>query len=146
MPDGLILDPVGIREVIYSPTGPVARHLIHVAELIQERAKEKVGYSDRTAILGDQRKPRTGPHLRDTIVRGFSIGAEGPVVTVGSDLPYAEYHHEPQPGRMITSDGVMVFPGEGGWIFTHSVNHPAWAGNPYLRAPMEEVIGGGLLL
>lgn len=146
MPDGFILDPVGIREVVYSPTGPVGRHMIRLGEIIQERAKEKVGYSDRSPIPGDQRKVRTGPHLRDTILRSFSIGAEGPVITVGSDAAYAEYHHEPQAGHTITSDSVMVFHTADGWIFTHQVDHPAWKGNPFLREPMDEVVGGGIVL
>lgn len=145
MPARFVELPVGMRELLFSPTGPVGRYLIRLGEEVQAAAKIKVGYSDRAAIPGDMRRPVTGPHLRDTIVRKFTIDSSlGPEMQVGSALPYAEYHHEGTPEYEINSVGLMVFYGRDGWVFTHHVTHPVWEGNPFLREPMEAIVQSGV--
>lgn len=132
MRDGLFVEnPAGMREAIYSPTGPVGRHMIVVGRAIQEAAKQQVGVDTE--------------FLRDHIVIKSNIGEAGPEIEVGSDAvrhdldhSYALYHHEGHPD--IDSDTLMVFKIGNNWVSTHHIK--AVAPNRYLKDPMDAIVNG----
>ena len=106
------------------------RHVTTVAGKVQEGAKRRVGYS-----LDKPSGEEGGEHLRDTIVKRFVTGPEGPSVLVGSAHPRSRMHHDgtrphvivPRKGRVLrfkTSDGRVVY--------ARKVNHPGTRPNPFL--------------
>lgn len=147
MADGVtyIPDPVGVREILYSPTGIAGRYLVKLAEIVQERAKQQVGYSD------DQNRNRdAGPHLRDTIIRRMNVGADGVEMEVGSESPHALYHHEGTEPHIIKAKNVSTlffyWPKVGGFVWPTIVHHPGTKANHYLTDPLGEVVMAGVLL
>lgn len=150
MPERLFVDnPVGMRELLYSPTGPVGHYLVRIGEVVKAEAMDKVGVYHQPPQDTRARARRPGT-LRDSITTRFTIGATGPEIEVGSTDDIALIHHEGTEAHVITARNapmlVFYWPKAGGWIFTRQVHHPGTKPNHYLSDPMEQVVTVGLFV
>lgn len=110
------------------PSGMVGRHLKKIGLQILTGAKTLVGV--RTGNL------RRSLHMRQ--------GLRGRVqyVTVGSNLKYAEAHHEGTRAHRITSPSgrIMRFNVGGSVVYARKVEHPGTKPRKYLTIPMKRAV------
>lgn len=131
MPDvQVILDGAVMAEILRGPAGPVARHVIERATVVQARAKELAPV-------------RTGC-LRSSIVKRYEHVDGEFAVRIQSDTTscsperksYSLYIHEgtrPHVIRPRKPGGVLRFEMHGEVVFARHVNHPGTRANPFLR-------------
>ena len=141
------VDPVRLADALRSAQGPVVRDLIRRGNRVRDRARELVGVS-RGAFFspGIERASETsGPHLRDAIVTRLVFEGDRFKVLVGSDLPYALYHHEgtrPHTIRARRSRRLVFFwPKAARVMFLPRVRHPGTRPNRYLTDALREAGG-----
>lgn len=129
MASNVKLDPIAVATLFRSEHAPVMRHVTTVGTRVQTGAKERVGY-DAEKVPGEE----GGEHLRDTIVKRFVTGPEGPSVWVGSSHPRARLHHDgTQPHVIVPRKGrVLRFVVNGQVVYARRVQHPGTDPNPYL--------------
>jgi hypothetical protein len=124
----LNLDEVQLNYELNSPTGMVGRHLRKIGLEILTGAKAMVGV--RTGNL------RRSLHMRQ--------GLRGRVqyVAVGSNLRYAEAHHEgTRPHRIAPRDGrIMRFNVGGTVVYARRIDHPGTKPRKYLTIPMRRAV------
>lgn len=130
------LDPNELAKILTSPTGDVARDLIERGERVKLRAKKLVGVSQPDPVPR-RREHRPGT-LRDSIVKRMLIRNGRLVVQVGTDVPYAYWHHEGWKG------GIIITPKAGAFLvfywkktgkvhYARQVRQGSFKGNPFLR-------------
>lgn len=125
---GVTFDPQALAELLRGPKGPVTRHAIVLGEKVRQRAKQRVGV-------------KTG-RLQRSIVKRVTARPSGPVVLVGSDVPYAKHHHNGTRPHVIVprqAGGVLVFEVDGTRVFTRRVNHPGTRPNRFLTDAARDV-------
>ena len=124
----LNLDEVQLNYELNSPTGMVGRHLRKIGLEILTGARAMVGV--RTGNL------RRSLHMRQ--------GLRGRVqyVAVGSNLRYAEAHHEgTRPHRIDPRGGrVMRFNVGGTVVYARRIDHPGTKPRKYLTIPMRRAV------
>jgi hypothetical protein len=124
----LNLDEVQLNYELNSPTGMVGRHLRKIGLEILTGARAMVGV--RTGNL------RRSLHMRQ--------GLRGRVqyVAVGSNLSYAEAHHEgTRPHRIAPRDGrIMRFNVGGTVVYARRIDHPGTKPRKYLTIPMRRAV------
>jgi hypothetical protein len=122
-------NPKGQTEVLRSPGGPVAKHLLRLGNLTQRYAREQAG-------------KRTG-RLAASIKVQLTAKATGLAVKVGSDNKIAYLHHEGSRPHIIRAKNVayLRFYSHGKLRFAKSVRHPGTRANPYLQRSMALAIG-----
>lgn len=126
-----IPNPRGQTEVLRSPAGPVAKHLLKLGNLTQRYARKDVG-------------KKTGK-LAKSIKVQLTSNAGGLVVRVGSDNKIALLHHEGTRAHRIVARNAkaLVFQMNGRTVYARSVWHPGTRANPYLERSMALAIGRG---
>lgn len=124
----LVIDGARMAELLRSPTGPVGRHLLERGEIVRQAARAKA--------------PRRTGCLQDSIVKRLEENPEtGFLVRVLSDTTpcspsrtaYSFYVHEGTQPHVIQGNPLLSFIWHGERVFFRSVNHPGYAGNPFLR-------------
>lgn len=128
------IDPRKLAALMRSPSGPVMRRAIVVADLLVEGAKSRVGYNvEKEPGLGSA---GGGQHLRDTITKRFVPEGGGISIWIGSSSPIARLHHEgTKPHEIVPRNGrflVFYWPKIGRVVFLKRVNHPGTKANRYL--------------
>lgn len=130
----VVLNPARLAEVLRGPNGPVARRMIEDAEDVKREAQRLVGVSEPDPV------PRRQPHrpgtLRDSIVKR-AVERDGEfAMQVGSEVPYALFHHEgtvPHVIRAVKAPRLVFFwPKAGRVVAFPSVNHPGTRPNRFL--------------
>jgi hypothetical protein len=125
----LIIDGARMAEILRSPTGIVAQHLIARATIVQAAAKHQA--------------PRRTGCLAETIVkRAVEEDPVGLSIRIVSDTTpcspsrtsYSYYVHEGTEPHQITAKpgGVLAFMWNGQMVFVKSVQHPGQAANRFL--------------
>jgi hypothetical protein len=114
------LDSRQVKFLTTDSKGTVGKYLTRRAIFVTAQAKARVG-------------SRTGM-LRKSINWRYGIGALGPQVTIGSDLPYARLHHEGSRPHIITPNNrkTLKFSSRRGLVFPQRVLHPGTKPNRYL--------------
>jgi hypothetical protein len=132
MASKVVIRAEALAALLRSPDGPLGRHIITLAERVQELAKEQVGVSDNNE----------GGHLRDTIVKRVVQEGAGIAVYVGSSHPIALIHHEgTRPHQILPNKAsVLAFEVGGQVVFATVVNHPGTAPNRFLTDPLRTVM------
>ena len=124
----LHIDDVQLNYELNSPSGMVGRHLRKIGLEILTGARAMVGV--RSGNL------RRSLHMRQ--------GLRGRVqyVAVGSNLHYAEAHHEgTRPHRITPRDGrVMRFNVGGTVVYARRIDHPGTKPRKYLTIPMRRAV------
>lgn len=122
-------NPRGQVEVLRSPGGPVAKHLLKLGNLTQRYARKDVG-------------KRTGRLARSIKVQLTAVST-GLMVRVGSDNKIALLHHEGTRRHRIVPRYAQAlrFVMNGRVVYAASVNHPGTKANPYLERSMALAIG-----
>lgn len=120
---GFTADPAGVAEVLRGPNGPVARHVIVVAEEVRQA-------TIRSLTPGFPRE-----FLGPTIVKRITPSGDGVHVQVGS----AKVKTRPHP---IEGNPLLVFdwPKAGGVVYLRHVNHPGSNLGPYLARKLAEAV------
>lgn len=93
MSSRVVLDEKGIKELLTSPRGPVAAHLVRRAVRVENAAKRSFGGSGRPHVPSAPGSPPnvdTG-RLRSSITHDLSVDAQGIVARVGTDVEYGLY-------------------------------------------------------
>ena len=113
-----------------SPGGMVGKYLVRKARHAGYAALVFVGVDTgklKMTIDPDRKARRVGPQKLD-----IHVHAGGP------SADYALAHHQGFSAHRITnSDGVMAFPKGGRVVYTSSVNHPGFGGNPFLTEALK---------
>lgn len=109
-----------LRYILNEPAGPVGREMRKRAEVARAFARMKVG--KRTGALA----------MSLYIEQSAALG--GQKLTIGSNLPYAFYHHEGTRPHMIHARGgeVLRFSSKGRVVYSRMVMHPGTKPNRYL--------------
>jgi hypothetical protein len=125
----LIIDGAVMADILRSPSGMVARHLMERATAVQYRAKELA--------------PRRTGCLESSIVKRVEHFGDEIAVRIVSDTTscspsrtsYSYWVHEGTAPHVITArnGGVLAFQVGGETVFARSVNHPGTRANPFLR-------------
>jgi hypothetical protein len=139
----VVLHPQAVNELLRGETGPVVRYLFVAGEIVRQEAKRLVGYSQPDPV--PRRKPRSGPHLRDTIVKRLVSTSSGPTMQVGSESKVALWHHEGTQAHTIVPRRAarLVFysPRAGRVIFAKIVHHPGTKPNRFLTNALRALRG-----
>jgi hypothetical protein len=129
----LVVDGARMAALLRGPTGPVTRHLIERATVVQMAAKAQA--------------PRRTGCLQDSIVKRVEETPLGTIVRIVADttpcsperISYAYYVHEGTPPHTIQAKnaGVLAFfwengPDGPGTYFFREVHHPGTAPNRFL--------------
>lgn len=132
MPDmNLVIDGQAMAHILRSPAGPVARHLIERATLVQAKAKEIVHSHRKTGCLEDS-----------IVKRVETNGVELAIRIVSDTTPcsptrtsYSLMFHDGTTAHDIiaTNAQALRFEIGGEVIFAQRVHHPGTAGVPFLR-------------
>lgn len=134
----LSIDSRALQQVLNSPDGPVARHLMVVGDMVKDRARQRVGVSSPA-----QRVTRAGggQHLRDAIVKRMVPAPSGVEVRVVAELPHARYHHDGTEPHTITPvrAKALRFTVGGRVVFAVRVQHPGTRANPFLTDAAADV-------
>ena len=125
----------GVRELLSSSQGPVAREMASLTRQVQNRAKQKVGVD-------------TG-RLRSSVTGVVNATGDKVVGTVGSSVQYAGYHHQgtgvygPR-GRPIKArpGRVLVFTPKGASTVVYTKQVRGSKPNPFLLDALREVLVG----
>lgn len=114
------IDNAKLRYILNAPAGPVGREMRKRAEVARAFARMKVG--KRTGALA----------MSLYIEQSAALG--GQKLTIGSNLPYALYHHEGTRPHMIHARGgeVLRFSSRGRVVYSRMVMHPGTKPNRYL--------------
>lgn len=117
-----------LDRLLNQPSGEVGRYLERKGSEILTIARSRAGV--RTGRLKASLHKR---HLRD---------ARGQYMWVGSEVPYAYYHHEGTKPRIITprDSKFLKFTSRGRVVYTHVVNHPGTRANRYLSDALKMTI------
>ena len=109
-----------LRYTLNAPEGPVGREMKKRAEVAREFARSKVG-------------KRTG-QLAMSIYIEHSPALGGQKIRIGSNLPYAYYHHEGTKPHLIHArdGGILRFSSRGRVVYSRVVMHPGTKPNRYL--------------
>lgn len=151
MPDGykLVMDGAAMAEMLRSPSGPVGRHLIERATIVQAAARQQAPES----AAGGDHEPGC---LRDSIVKRAERYGEDLAIRIQSDttscspdrLSYSLFVHEGTEAHDIFAKpgGVLAFnwPGgpTGGMFFATAVHHPGTEANRYLTDNLHLAVAG----
>ena len=110
------------------PSGEVGKYLDKIGNEILTIARSRAGV--RTGRLKASLHKR---HLRDS---------RGQYMWVGSEVPYAYYHHEGTRPRVVTprNSKVLRFTTRGRVVYTHAANHPGTRANRYLSDALKTTI------
>lgn len=124
-------DNQALADLERGPDGFVVRDLVRRGQRVQEAAQRQV----RLGHVGGG--PGGRGNLRYSIVKRLARdGGDLPTMLVGSENPIALLHHEGSRPHVIQARRaryLAFYPGpEGGLVFRKRVNHPGFAGNPYL--------------
>lgn len=149
MPTGksyLVLDPHKVSELLRGQNGPVVRELITAGELVRQEARRRVGVSEPDPV--PRRNPRRPGTLRDSIVARLTFSGNDATVIVGSEEPYAAYHHDGTRPHTIaprTAPRLVFYSKRRGRVVYmpkgKSVRHPGSKGNPFLIQALEKLRG-----
>lgn len=128
---GVVLDEAAIDELLYSPVGPVYRHVVEAAEAIKDVA---------AALI----------HSRSGTLAGSGhIVPGGREVTVTFDAPYAmavERGAQPRIIRARNARTLAFFYGPAGKvIFPTSVQWPGFPGQHFLTRAADAIAAAPLL-
>lgn len=137
----VIIDGAEVAKLMRDQDQPVMTYLnTVVAHQLQERAKQLVGVSsseDARMIGGSE------AHLRDTIVKRFVVDSRGPSIWVGSELPYAIFHHEGTRPHVIEAKNAKFLRfrsrQSGEFVFRKRVNHPGTQPNRFLTDAARDI-------
>jgi hypothetical protein len=121
------VDASRLAAFVRSPGGPVVRDLMRRGTNVQTAARAK-------APKGATRA------LERSIVKRLAIEARGPVVYIGTDVPYALWVHEgsdphvivPRRRKALRFPAPGSAPGAVAVVFARRVNHPGSKGTPFL--------------
>lgn len=123
----VVINDLAVRRLMTDSNGPVVRFLASTAERVLTQAK--INFASHTD---------TGRGINS--LTWFLTGE--PSARVGSDVDYMLWVHEgTQPHTITATPGkVLSWVGPGGRMFAHSVNHPGYSGDPYLRRALNTVM------
>jgi hypothetical protein len=113
-------DPVALANLLRGPNGPVARRALEDATLVKREAQRLVGKDTHA--------------LEHSIVTRVTVEGQRVVAYVGSEKPYALFHHEGTRAHPIepVKAKVLRFTVGGAVVFAARVQHPGTRRNPYL--------------
>jgi Bacteriophage HK97-gp10, putative tail-component len=120
-----VLNPVGLRDVLESPSGPVYRDLLRRAIRVESRAK--LNASGRPGPNVD-----TG-RLRASITHRLVVDANGLYAEVGSNVSYAAFVEYGTRPHRITARNRRALYWKGAEYPVFAVNHPGSKPYPFLR-------------
>lgn len=126
------LDPVAVAAMLRSQSGIVGKYVLYLAQRTQDSARIKMGH--------DTNK------LDFSLVKRWVMGIGGDLtVLVGSEMPYAEMHHEGTPPHIIRPNKrkalrFELVKGSGDYVFAKIVHHPGTQPNRYLTDSLTEVM------
>jgi hypothetical protein len=117
-----------LRYILNSPAGPVGREMKKRAEIARTFARAKVG-------------KETGM-LAMSLYIEHSTAINGQHLRIGSNLPYALYHHEGTRPHLIHARGaeVLRFTNRGRVVYARTVMHPGTKPNRYLTASIPLIV------
>lgn len=119
------LDTAKLAALLSGSDGPVYRHWIRMGEYVKEKAQGYVGVKSGT--------------LRDSLVKRMEVRGTNLAIVVGTDVPYALYHHEGTVPHTITGNPWLAFEINGTLIVVHSVKHPGTKPNRFLTRALDDV-------
>lgn len=133
----LVIDGAAIALMLRGPDGPIARHLIDKATIVQAGAKA--------------RAPVKTGKLRDSIVKRFvEEFPTGLGIRVVATAKYAVYVHEGTKAHIIAAKDAKALaffwangPRGPGLYFFKQVNHPGTWPHPFLREALQFSIPQG---
>ena len=131
------LDSPAIRHLLASPEGPVAKRLIHDAQVVTQGAKRRCPVSPAGSGTN-----RSG-HLRSSI--GWDLGRDsaGLFFDVGTDIDYGLYVEVGTRPHIIRSTGPWPLRNRRtGQVFGPVVHHPGTTAQPYLRPALDDIRRG----
>lgn len=118
----VIIDPVALQRLLSGKQGPLYQQLINRATIVQMKARQ-------------QAHKKTGALAASIIKRPIQSG-KGMAMLIGSELPYAAFHHDGTRPHLIlpVNAQALVFnwPKAGGIVFLKQVNHPGTKPNRFL--------------
>lgn len=130
------LDEAAIRQLLNSPTGPVAKDLARKAQIVTQGAKRRCPVSP--AGSGDNRSG----HLRSSISWDLTSGAGGLHADIGTDVDYAIFVEFGTKPHSITSHGNYPLRNRrAGKVFGRTVHHPGTRATPFLRPALDDIRG-----
>lgn len=126
----VLLNPVAIAEIMRSPTGPVMRHVIVVAERVKREAIHEA--------------PKRTGNMSEHIVKRIARGKDGePNVLVGvENVPYAYWVHEGSREHDVypVNASVLAWQGaDGQTVFAMHAHIPARPPNRFLVRALRAV-------
>lgn len=127
----LLIDGSALAELLRSPTGPVGRHLIERATVVQARAKQIVGPHRKTGCLEDSIVKRM-----ETMAGELAIRIQSDTTPCSpSRTSYSLFVHEGTAAHDIVAKpgGVLAFQVGGQTVFATRVHHPGTKPVPFLR-------------
>lgn len=112
-------------------------------EIVRQAARGLVGVSSPDPV--PRAKPRRPGQLRDSIVKRLTSADGLPAVIVGSNLPYALYHHEgtqPHPITPMKAPFLVFWSGKAGKVvYAKAVAHPGTNPNRFLVNALAAIRG-----
>lgn len=129
------LNEPAIRELLNSPTGPVAKLLIRDAQVVTQGAKRRCPVSP--AGSGGNRSG----HLRSSI--GWDLNIHPLWADIGTDVDYGLYVEVGTKPHTIRSHGPWPLRNRRtGQVFGQVVHHPGTRAQPYLRPALDDIRRG----
>lgn len=130
------LHEAAIRELLNSPTGPVAKDLAHKAQRVTQGAKRRCPVSP--AGSGGHRSG----HLRSSIGWDLHSGAGGLSADVGTDVDYGLWVEVGTKPHIIQSHGNYPLRNRRtGAVYGRQVHHPGTRAYSYLRGALDDLRG-----
>lgn len=126
----IVWDGARMQDLLRSPTGPVGRHVIERATVVQMAAKAKA--NRKSGCMEDSIIKR----IEEDPVTGFRVRIVCDTTPCSPKREsYALFVHEGTPPHTIVAKNAaaLSFEWHGQRVFLQSVHHPGYKGNPFLR-------------
>lgn len=124
------LDPAAVAATLKSQTGVVGRYLVLLAQKTQALARVKMGHKTH--------------RLEQSLVKRWVMMGGELTIFLGSQMPYAEVHHEgaiPHIIRPVKAKALRFYvAGQSEPVFAKIVHHPGTQPNRYLTDSLAEVV------